>query len=86
MKITQELLKKSIIYRSQYLLDRCLDLSSLRDLDYSQQRFYSKTLFVYGFCIILIRLGKLKVCDLHNPYWTRKVQGLCKPIWNRRAH
>ena len=61
MKITQEPLKKSAIYRSWYLLGRssicqnslklntCLDLSSLRDSDYSQQRFYSKRLFVYGF-------------------------------------
>ena len=61
MKITQELLKKSAIYRSQYLpdrssicqdslkLDTCLNLSSLQDSDYSQQRFYSKRLFVYGF-------------------------------------
>ena len=60
MKITQELLEKSAICRSQFLLDRssicqdllkldtCLDLSSLRDSDYSQQRFYSKRLFVYG--------------------------------------
>ena len=60
MKITQELLKKSAICKSRYLLDRnsiyqdsleldtCLDLSSLRDLDYSQQHFYSKRLFVYG--------------------------------------
>ena len=73
MKITQELLKKSAIYRSRYLLDkssisrdslkldRCLDLSSFWDLDYNQQRFYSKRLFVYGFCIVLIGLGKLKV-------------------------
>ena len=61
MKITQEKLKKSAICRSQYLLDRSsifqdslkldirLDLSSLRDSDYSQQRFYSKRLFVYRF-------------------------------------
>ena len=61
MKITQELLKKSAIYRSRYLLDRSsicqdslnlnryLDLSSLQDSDYNQQRFYSKRLFVYGF-------------------------------------
>ena len=61
MKITQELLKKSVICRSQYLLnkssicwdslklDTCLDLSSLRDSNYSQQSFYSKRLFVYGF-------------------------------------
>ena len=61
MKITQELLKKSAIFKSRYLLDRssiyqdslkldtCLDLSSLWDSDYSQQRFYSKSLFVYGF-------------------------------------
>ena len=61
MKIIQKLLKKSAIYKSQYFLDKssiyqdslkldtCLDLLSLRDLDYSQQRFYSKRLFVYGF-------------------------------------
>ena len=61
MKISQELLKKNTICRSRYLLDKssicqdslklntCLDLSSLRDSDYSQQRFYSKRLFVYGF-------------------------------------
>ena len=47
MKITQELLKESAICRSWYLLDRilicqdslkldrCVDLSSLQDLDYS---------------------------------------------------
>ena len=52
-KITQELLKKSAICKSRYLLDRssiyqdslkldtCLDLSSLQDSNYSQQRFYS---------------------------------------------
>ena len=61
MKITQELLKKNAICRYWYLLDKssicqdslklntCLDLSSLRDSDYSQQRFYSKRLFAYGF-------------------------------------
>ena len=61
MKVTQKLLKKSAIRRSRYLLDRssiyrdslkldtCLDLSSLWDLDYSQQHFYSKILFVYEF-------------------------------------
>ena len=61
MKITQELLKKSAICKSQYLLDKssicqdslklntCLDLSRLWDSDYGQQRFYSKKLFVYGF-------------------------------------
>ena len=60
MNITQELLKKSAIFRSQYLLNRssicrgslklntCLDLSSLWDSNYSQERFYSKRLFVYG--------------------------------------
>ena len=60
MKITQELLRKAI-HMSQYLLERssicrdslkhgtCLDLLSLWDSDYCQQRFYSKRLFVYGF-------------------------------------
>ena len=23
---------------------------------------------------------------LYNPYWTRKTQGLCKPIWNWRSN
>ena len=23
---------------------------------------------------------------LYNPYWTKKAQYLCIPIWNRRAH
>ena len=23
---------------------------------------------------------------LHNPYRTRKAQGLCKPNWNRKAY
>ena len=61
MKITQELLKKSAICRSRYLLNRssicqdslkldtCLDLSSLQNSDYSQQHFYSKKLFDYEF-------------------------------------
>ena len=61
MKITQELLKKIAIYKSRYLLDRssiyrdslklntCFDLLSLQDSNYSQQSFYSKRLFVYGF-------------------------------------
>ena len=74
MKITKELLKKNAICRSRYLpdrssiyrdslnLNRCLNLSSLRDLNYIQQCFYSKRLFDYGFCIILIGLGKSKVC------------------------
>ena len=60
-KITQELLKKSAICRSQYFLNRSLicqdslkldtylDLSSLQDSNYSQQSFYSKRLFIYGF-------------------------------------
>ena len=66
MKITQELLKKSAIYKSQYLLDRssicrdslqldtCLDLSSLRDSDHIQQCFYCKRLFFF--------------MGLYNPY------------------
>ena len=32
------------------------------DLDYNQQHFYSKRLFVYRICIIHIGLGKPKVC------------------------
>ena len=61
IKITQDLLKKSAICKSRYLLnkslicqdslklDTCLYLSSLQDSDYSQQYFYSKNLFVYEF-------------------------------------
>ena len=62
MKIIQELLKKSVICRSRYLLDRssicrdslkldtCLDLSSLWDSSYSQQRFYSKKAICLWVC------------------------------------
>ena len=61
VNIIQELFKKSVICKSRYLLDKssicrdslklntCLDLSSLRDSNYSQQCFYSKKLFVYEF-------------------------------------
>ena len=86
MKTTQELLKncsrKVQIYKPRYLLDRssiCRDLLELdRCLvdrayeisDYSQQCFILKGFLFMG---------------LYNPYWTRKAQGLCKPIWNRRA-
>ena len=77
MMITQELLKKSWIYKSLYLIDTCrsikiywssilvsipLDLSSLWDFWYSLQRFNSKRLFFLWVCIILIGLGKPKVC------------------------
>ena len=87
MMITQELLKKSWIYKSLYLIDTCrsikiywssilvsipLDLSSLWDFWYSLQRFNSKRLFFF--------------MSLYNPYRTRKAQGLCKPNWNRRAY
>ena len=66
MKITQELLKKSAICMSRYLLNRssicqdslklntCLDLLRLQDSNYSQQRFYCKRLFVYGFAQSLL--------------------------------
>ena len=61
MKITQELPKKSAICKSRYFLDKSLicrnllkldtslDLSNLQDSNYTQQRFYSKRLFVYEF-------------------------------------
>ena len=74
MKITQELLKKSAICRSRYLLNRSLiygdslkldtglDLSSLRGSEYSKQRFYSKKAICLWVCIILIGLRKPKVC------------------------
>ena len=84
MNITQELLKKSAICRSQYLLNRslicwdslkldiCLNLSSLWDSDY----IANKVFILKGYLFM----------GLYNPYWTKKAQGLCIPIWNRRAH
>ena len=56
------LLDRSSICRDSLKLNRYLDLSSLRNLVYSQQRFYSKRLFFLWVCIILIGLGKLKIC------------------------
>ena len=86
MEITQELFKKSWIYRSRYLLNTCqsieiywssilvlipLDLSSLRDFWYSLQRFNSIGYLFMG---------------LYDPYRTKKAQGLCKLNRNRRVH
>ena len=49
----------------------------------------SQLIELTGFQIIASNVFILKCylfMGLYNPYWTRKTQGLCKPIWNRRAH
>ena len=48
----------------------------------------SRSIELTGFQIIASNVFILKgylFIGLYNPYWTRKTQGLCKPIWNRRA-
>ena len=53
-------------------------------------RYLSRYLLIYWVykisdiaCNVLIPKGYLFV-GLHNPYRTRKAQGLCKPNWNKR--
>ena len=70
-KITQELLKKSAICRSRYLLDR----NSIYRA-YGIQTVASNVFILKGYLFM----------GLFNPYWTRKAKGLCIPFWNRRAH
>ena len=61
MKITQELLKKSTIYRSQYLLDR----SSIYQA-YGIQTIASNVCILKGYLFM----------SLYNPHRTRKAQSL----------
>ena len=84
MKTTQELLKKSVNLQASIPPRQKLDLSR-----FIKAQQMSCSIELTGFQIIANNVFILKdylFMDLYNPYWTRKNQGLCKPIWNRRAH
>ena len=84
MKITQELLKKSANLQASIPSQQKLDLSR-----FIKSRQMSRSIELTGFQIIVNNVFILKgylFMGLYNPYWTRKTQDLCKPIWNRRAH
>ena len=82
MKITQELLKKSANLQASIPPRQKLDLSR-----FIKSRQMSQSIELTGFQIIasnvFIQKGYLFM-GLYHPYWTRKTQGLCKPIWNRK--
>ena len=84
MKTTQELLKKSANLQASIPPQQKLDL-----LRFIKARQISRSIELTSFQIIannvFILIGYLFM-GLYNPYWTRKTQGLCKPIWNKRAH
>ena len=84
MKTTQELLKKSANLQASIPPRQKLDLSRFIE---AQQM--SRSIELTGFQIIANNVFILKgylFMGLYNSYWTRKTQGLCKPILNRRAH
>ena len=84
MKITQELLKKSANLQASIPSQQKLDLSR-----FIKSRQMSRSIELTGFQIIVNNVFILKgylFMGLYNPYWTRKTQDLCKPIWNKRAH
>ena len=83
MKTTQELLKKSANMQASIPLQQNLNLSR-----FIKARQLSQSIELTGFQVIASNVFILKgylFMGLYNPYWTRKTQGLCKPIWNRRA-
>ena len=84
MKTTQELLKKSANMQASIPPRQNLNLSR-----FIKARQLSQSIELMGFQVIASNVFILKgylFMGLYNPYWTRKTQGLCKPIWNRRAH
>ena len=84
MKTTQELLKESA--NLQALIPPRQKLNLLR---FIKARQMSRSIELTGFQIIANNVFILKgylFMGLYNPYWTRKTQGLFKPIWNRRAY
>ena len=86
MKTTQELSKKSANLQASIPPQQKLDLDLLR---FIKARQMSRSIELTGFQIIVSNIFILKgylFMGLYNLYWTRKTQGLCKPIWNRRAH
>ena len=83
MKTTQELLKKSANLQALIPSRQKLDL-----LRFIKARQMSLSIELTGFQIIASNVFILKdylFISLYNPYWTRKTQGLCKLIWNRRS-
>ena len=84
MKTTQELLKKSANLQASIPPRQKLDL-----LRFIKAQQMSRSIKLTGFQIIASNVFILKgylFMGLYNPYWTRKTQDLCKPIWNRRTH
>ena len=84
MKTTQELLKKSANIQASIPPQQNLNLSR-----FIKARQLSQSIKLTGFQVIASNVFILKgylFMGLYNPYWTRKTQGLCKPVWNRRAH
>ena len=84
MKTTQELLKKSANLQASIPPRQKLDLSR-----FIKTQQMSQLIKFTGFQIIAGNVFILKgylFMGLYNPYWTRKTQGLCKPIWNKKAH
>ena len=84
MKTTQKLLKKSANLQASIPPRQNLDLSR-----FIKARQMSRSIELTGFQIIVNDIFILKdylFMGLYNSYWTRKTQGLCKPIWNRIAH
>ena len=84
MKTTQELLKKSANLQASIPPRQKLDLSR-----FIEARQMSRSIELTGFQIIANNVFILKgylFMGLYNSYWTRKTQGLCKPILNRRAY
>ena len=84
MKTTQELLKKRANLQASIPPRQRLDLSR-----FIKAQQMSQSIELTSFQIIASNIFILKCylfMGLYNPYWTRKTQGLCKPIWNRRAH
>ena len=84
MKTTQELLKKSANLQASIPPRQKLDLSR-----FIKSRQMSRSIELTGFQIIANNFFILKdylFMGLYILYWTRKTQGLFKPIWNRRAH
>ena len=84
MKTTQELLKKSANLQASIPPRQKLDLSR-----FIEARQMSQSIELTGFQIIANNVFILKgylFMGLYNSYWTRKTQGLCKPIWNRKVH
>ena len=84
MKTTQELLKKSANLEASIPHRQKLNLSR-----FIKAQQMSRLIELMGFQIIASNIFILKgylFIGLYNPYWTRKTQGLCKSICNRRAH